>query len=122
MRADMRSKITIKYRPESLLPSLTLYPFSTLQPFQKQNSYGEELTWTDFTTVWGSVEPLLGNEFFKAETYESKVEIKFRCYFFNGVTNDMRVSYAGTDYDILSAINVKNLNREYLIYAKRVEL
>lgn len=122
MRADMRSKITIKYRPESLFPTNTLNPITSLYPFDKQNSYGEELTWTDLTTVWGSVEPLLGNEYFKAETFETKVEIKFRCYFFSGVTNEMRVNYAGTDYDILSAINVKNLNREYLIYAKRVDL
>lgn len=103
MRADMREKITFKTRSAT------------------QNSYGEELTWSNVDTVWASLEPLLGNEFFVAERTESKVEVKFRCHYYAGLTEEMRVNHNGIDYDILSLINVKSLNREILIYAKRVD-
>lgn len=102
MRSDMRDKITFKSRTSS------------------QNDYGEEFTYTAFKTVWGAVEPLLGKEYFAAEMINSQVEIKFRCWYFPGVTNTMRVYFNGFDWDILSAINVKSLNREWLIYAKKV--
>lgn len=98
----MREKITFKSRSAT------------------QNSYGEENAWTTVTTVWGSVEPLLGREYFSAEMVSSQVEIKFRCWYFAGLTNTMRVTYAGSEYDILSVINVKSQNREWLIYAKKV--
>lgn len=102
MRADMRDLITIKSRNTA------------------QNDYGEELVWTNGDTHFASVEPLLGNEYFVAERADSKVEIKFRCWYFPGLTNEMRLSFNGKDYEILSAINFKNLNREWLIYARKV--
>ena len=102
MRSDMRDKVTFKSRTST------------------QNAYGEEVTWTTFKTVWAAVEPLLGKEYFAAEMVNSQVELKFRCWYFNGLTNQMRVTYGGIDYDILSAINVSSLNREWLIYAKKV--
>lgn len=104
MRSDMRDKITFKSRTST------------------QNDYGEEVTWSDVKTVWAAAEPLLGKEYFAAEMVQSQVEIKFRCWYFSGVTNQMRLTYNGTDYDILSAINVSSLNREWLIYAKKVVL
>ena len=104
MRSDMRDKLTFKSRGST------------------QNDYGEEVSWSNFNTVWGAVEPILGKEYFAAATVESQVEIKFRCYYFEGVTNQMRVYFNGFDYDILSAINVKSLNREWLVYAKKVIL
>jgi SPP1 family predicted phage head-tail adaptor len=102
MRADMRELITFKSR-------------TTVQ-----NDYGEELTWTTGETHFASVEPLIGNEFFAAERADSKVEIKFRCWYFTDLTNDMRVLFNGRDYEILSTVNYKNLNREWLIYARKV--
>ena len=103
MRADMREKITFKQRSAT------------------QNEYGEELTWTNVTTVWASLEPLLGNEFFVAARTESKVEVKFRCHYYTGLTDEMRITHNNIDYEILSLINYKNLNRELLVYAKKVD-
>lgn len=102
MRADMRELITFKSRNT------------------EQNDYGEELEWTVGETVFASVEPLLGNEFFVAERTDSKVEVKFRCWYFEGLTNEMRVLFNGKEYEILSAVNYKNQNREWLIYARKV--
>lgn len=100
---EMRNRITIKQRSST------------------QNAYGENTyTWTDFKTVWASKEPLLGNEFFRAEETQSKVEIKFRTHYIPGVLNEMRIHHGTEIYDILSAINVKSMNRELLMYCRKV--
>lgn len=107
MRADMRTKITI------------------LALQQGYDSEGEPTNdWKPvdgLTGLWASKEPLLGNEFFAAEQTQSKVEVKFRTYYVPGVNNEMRVQDEEGTYEILSAINVKNLNRELLMYCRKVK-
>lgn len=79
-------------------------------------------TWESYAPgVWASKEPLLGNEFFAAEQTQSKVEVKFRTRFIRGVKNEMRVRDDEGIYEILSAVNIKNLNRELLMYCKKVK-
>lgn len=77
--------------------------------------------WKEVTSVWASVSPLLGNELFSALTTDTKVEVKFNCRYIPGITNDMRIQYNGKKYEILSAINVKELNRELLCYCRLVK-
>lgn len=87
-----------------------------------QNDYGEPSgEWEAFKQVWASKDPLLGNEFFSALSAESKVEVKFNSRYIPGVTNDMRIQHGGEVYEILSAVNVKALNRELLCYCKLVK-
>ena len=75
---------------------------------------------TDTEAHFASVEPLLGNEYFAAERSDSRVEIKFRCWYFPTLNSEMRLTFNSKDYEILSTVNVKNLNREWLIYARKV--
>lgn len=105
MRADMRNKINI------------------LKLQSGYDSHGEPIDeWVPVKTgLWASKEPILGNEFFAAEQTQSKVEVKFRTYFTPGVENEMRVQDNEGIYEILSAINVKSLNRELLMYCKKVK-
>lgn len=86
-----------------------------------QNTYGEELTWTTVTTLWASAEPILGREYFSAERMNTKVQIKFRCRYFTGLNETLRIAFEGNDYEIIDAMNIKVMDREVLIYAKRVE-
>lgn len=86
-----------------------------------QNGYGEETTWSTVTTLWASAEPILGNEYFSAERVNTKVEIKFKCRYFTALNEKMRITFKGTDYEILDAINIKMTGRDVLIYAKRVD-
>lgn len=106
MRADMRSKITF------------------LNPPTGFNEYGEpNATWTESTTlkdIWASKEPLLGNEYMAAQATQTRAEVKFRTYWVSGVSELMRIKHGSDVYEILSAINVKSLNRELLIYCKKV--
>lgn len=86
-----------------------------------QNGYGEETTWSTVTTLWASAEPILGNEYFAAERMNTKVQIKFRCRYFTGLNETLRISFEGNEYEIIDAMNIKVMDREVLIYAKRVE-
>jgi SPP1 family predicted phage head-tail adaptor len=71
--------------------------------------------------VFAAKEPLLGNEYYTSNATQSKVEVKFRLYYTPGITSDMRVD-DGTDvYEILSAVDVKSLGRELLLYCRRVD-
>jgi len=87
-----------------------------------KDEYGEPADdWQPFITAWAAVDPLLGNEFLTALTTAAKVEVKFNSRYISGVTNDMRIQYGSKTYEILSAINVKELNRELLCYCKEVK-
>lgn len=88
-----------------------------------RDEYGEPIDeWKSFKEgIWASMEPLLGNEFFAALTTESKVEVKFNMRYIPGITNEMRIKHNDETYEILSAVNVKGLNRELLCYCRLVK-
>ena len=93
-----------------------------LKQSASRDEYGEPIdTWSIFKTAWASKDPLIGNEFFTAFTNDSKVEVKFNCRYTSGITNDMRIQHGTEVYEILSAINVKSLNRELLCYCRLVK-
>lgn len=98
------------------------YTISILQQTQETDAFGQTLdVWTPvYSGLFASREPLLGNEFHTANATQSKVETKFRTYYVPGVENKMRVSDSENVYEILSAVNVKSLGRELLLYCKRV--
>lgn len=79
-------------------------------------------SWTPYKTgIWASKDPLLGKEYFAAFSIDSKVEVKFNCQYIPGITNDMRIQHGTEIYEILSAVNVKALNRELLCYCRKVK-
>lgn len=94
-----------------------------LQPPTGKDDYGEPLEdWPTFKAgVYASKEPILGNEFFTALTTDTKVEVKFNCRYIKGVTNKMRIKHGTEVYEILSAIDVKSMNKELLCYCKLVK-
>lgn len=89
------------------------------------DDYGDSIdSWVNVegkTGIWASKEPLLGNEFINAYTTDSKIEVKFNMRYVEGITNEMRIQHGDDVYEILSAINVRNLNRETLCYCKLVK-
>jgi len=94
-----------------------------LQRTTVQDDYGEPKDkWTVFKGgVWAAKDPLLGNEYFNSLTTDTKVEVKFNMRYIPGITNEMRVQHGTETYEILSAINVKSLNKELLCYCKLVK-
>jgi SPP1 family predicted phage head-tail adaptor len=86
-----------------------------------QNSYGEESSYTTlFSSIFAAKEPLIGRELYQAESVNSRVELKFRMHYFEGLDESMRVYCDGIDYEIISVVNVKGLNRELLLYCRKV--
>ncbi len=94
-----------------------------LQHVTGQDDYGE-LTdeWVVFKGgIWSSKDPFLGNEYFASLTTDTKVQVKFNTRYIDGVKNEMRIRHGMDIYTILSAVNVKSLNRELLCYCKLVK-
>ncbi len=98
------------------------YKIDFLQRQQGHDDYGEPIdSWETFKEgIWASKDPLLGNEYFNALTTNTKVEVKFNMRYVPGITNDMRIRHGDEIYEILSAVNVKGLNRELLCYCRLV--
>lgn len=84
---------------------------------------GAELKgWTDFASVWASIQPLTGKEYFDASqsidnVVNSKITIRYRA----GIKPDMRIMYNGVVYEITSIIN-PNENNQYLLLMCKVVL
>ena len=93
-----------------------------LQRVKGRDDYGEPIdNWDVFKSgIWASKDPLLGNEYFNALTTNTKVEVKFNMRYVDGITNAMRIRHGDEIYEILSAVNVKSLNRELLCYCRLV--
>lgn len=94
-----------------------------LQRSTGQDDYGEPVdSWETYKSgIWAAKDPILGNEYFVSLTTDTKVEVKFNMRYVDGITNDMRIQHGQEVYEILSAINVKSLNRELLCYCKLVK-
>ena len=94
-----------------------------LQRVKGRDEYGEPVDeWQIFKAgIWASKDTLLGNEYFNALTTDTKVEVKFNMRYVPGITNDMRIRHGDEIYEILSAVNVKGLNRELLCYCRLVK-
>jgi SPP1 family predicted phage head-tail adaptor len=70
-----------------------------------QNDWGEVIyTWSPWATVWASIEPLQGREFFAAQALQSQTTVRIRMRYRPGVTSVMRVLWDGQIYDIESVI------------------
>lgn len=84
-----------------------------------QNAGGEmDETWTNVATVWGAVEPLRGRELFAAQQVASEVTGTIRIRYLAGVTPKMRCVFGTRNYDILSAVNPDERNRELILYVR----
>ena len=74
-------------------------------------------TWTDFVTVWASVEPVRGQEFYAAQQVQSERVVKVRIRRRTDVTPDMRVMHDGSVYAIEAVLN-DNFNTETLLMCR----
>lgn len=84
----------------------------TLQkPVIIRDSIGQELEeWQDVATVWASVEPLSGKEYFNAKQTNSEVSTKITIRYLESITPFMRLFFQKHTYNILSVINFEERN------------
>lgn len=78
----------------------------TLQRFEEgEDEYGATVSmWVNVATVWASVEPLRGQEFFAAQSLQSQTTVRIRMRYRPGVDASMKVLFDGKTYSIESVI------------------
>jgi SPP1 family predicted phage head-tail adaptor len=91
------------------------------EPVTARNNYGEAITtWTAVATVWASVEPLSGREFFAAEHVQSEVTHRVRMRWQSGITPDMRVLFEGRVLKIEAVINYSERRTDLQLMCQEV--
>jgi len=83
------------------------------QTARTQNGFGEPIdSWSTFETVWASVEPLRGREFWAQQQVNSEVSIRVRMRYLSGVTSAMRILFGSRILPIESVIDQEEKHKE----------
>ena len=84
----------------------------TLQkPVITKDSIGQELEeWQDVATVWASVEPLSGKEYFNAQQVNSEITTRITIRYIELLSPQWVVQLGKRTFNILSVINFEERN------------
>ena len=78
------------------------------QPIKTPDGYkGHEVQWQDVVTVWASVEPLSGREFFYAHQIKAEVTHRVKTRYREGLTVKMRIKHLERILEIESILDLK---------------
>jgi SPP1 family predicted phage head-tail adaptor len=85
-----------------------------------QNSYGEQTqSWSNYlSSIWASIDPIAGKEYFASDKLNADVSHKIRIRFRTGILPKMRVKYNSRYFDIISVINFEERGKELLLMCK----
>lgn len=97
----------VVFKSGDLRRRVTLQQRSTAQSTSGEQSE----TWTNVATVWGSVDPVSGNEHFDGEAVKAPLLYDISIRYRTGVTPAMRISYGGRIFNILSVMDQEELHR-----------
>jgi SPP1 family predicted phage head-tail adaptor len=73
--------------------------------------------WEDMDTVWASIEPLRGREYFDGRVVEAEQTVRIRMRYRSDVTEAMRIVHNGTTYEIRNVADVGMRGHELEIMA-----
>lgn len=84
----------------------------TLQkPVIIKDSIGQEVEeWQEVATVWASVEPLSGKEYFNAQQVNSEISTKVIIRYIESLSSQWVVQFGHRIFNILSVINFEERN------------
>ena len=86
-----------------------------------QDGYGQPVSsWIDVSTLWSSIEPLSGREFFAAQQVNSETTTRIKIRYLAGVVSKMRVVYGLKIYDILYVIDPEERHIEMQLMCKEL--
>jgi SPP1 family predicted phage head-tail adaptor len=86
-----------------------------------ENEYGESTEeWIDIYTIWASVNPVVGREYFAAETVNSEVTHKIRIRYKENINPFMRVKFKERFFRIISVIDFEEKNLEMQLMCKEL--
>lgn len=72
---------------------------------------GNSAAWQTFATVWAQVEPTTGREYVKDGANKGALLTRFMLRYLPGVTQQMRVTFGGVQYNIREVINERTRDR-----------
>ena len=95
---------------------------SIQQQTTTQDSYGEAVnTWTDvYASIYASVDPISGKEFFSGEKFNMEISHKIRIRYKTGILPKMRVKFGSRYFDITNIINWQERSIELQLMCKEV--
>ena len=71
----------------------------------RTDSGAETVSWTEYDTLWASVEPLSGREMEMAKQIHDEISVRVWIRHRSGVVPEMRISWDSRTFDIVSVIN-----------------
>lgn len=77
-----------------------------------------ESGYTDFATVWASINPVTGKEAFLSNTDFSTVSHKIKIRYLAGIDASMRIFWNDRKFDVIYSLNYKEANKELEILCK----
>ncbi len=91
------------------------------EPVTARNGFNEAITtWVTVATVWASVEPISGREFFAAEHVQSEITHRIRVRYRAGIAPTMRVVFNGRYLMIESVINYGERNTDLQLMCREM--
>lgn len=88
---------------------------------EARNGLNEVITtWSSLATVWASVEPLRGREFFDAEQVQSEVSHRVVMRAYPGLTARDRLLYDGRLLQIIAVIDVRERGKEFQVMCREM--
>lgn len=88
---------------------------------EEQEDYGGLVpVWTTEATVWASVRPLMGREYFRAQQVGSEIDCEIRTRYRADITptTRWRIVHESNNYDIQSVQPVEERHREWVFMCK----
>lgn len=84
-----------------------------------RDSFGAEtVAWRTEKTVWASIEPISGREYFLAQQVQSEITHIIKIRYYSGVRTDWRVIFGSRIFDIKSVINLKERNNQMALMCR----
>ena len=71
--------------------------------------------------VWAHVAPMTGREYQEAQKLREETTYNILTRYFNGITAEMKIFYNNVMFDIISVLNVGELNEQLKIVAKELD-
>lgn len=92
-------------------------------PSKTKNDFDEWVeSWSDWATIWGSIEPNLGKRYFEAKQANSEVEGLIRIRYRDGVLPIMRARYGNRIFKFLSIVHPFERKRElHILYKEALD-
>ena len=89
------------------------------KPVRTKNAMGEEYDeWTTWVTVWSSIEPSSGKDYFEAKQANSEVDGKVVIRYLTGLKPTFRIKYGQRILQIISIVQPQERRTEIQIMYK----